>query len=395
MTHPLAHPAAATSSAAPAGLAASGRLEGVRRIAVLRGGGLGDLLFAEPAMRALAAAYPEAELTLLGAPVATALLGGRAPVPHRILELPRIPGVNAPGDAAPPDAELVSFLAERRAERYDLAVQLHGGGRFSNPFLLRIGARCTVGARTPDAAPLDRSIDYVYYQHEVLRALEIAGLAGAAPVELEPRVAVAAAELAAARRRFGAERPVAVIHPGATDPRRRWPLQSFAEVAAGLADAGARVVIVGSEGERALCARLAALAAATAEASAGGRAVAERIVDASGALELRRLAALLAHARVLVGNDSGPRHLAQAVGTATASVYWFGNLINAGPFGRGRHRVQISWTTRCPVCGRDCTQVGWTAERCEHDVSFVADVPVAPVLQDARRLFELGGADRA
>jgi hypothetical protein len=38
------------------------------------------------------------------------------------------------------------------------------------------------------------------------------------------------------------------------------------------------------------------------------------------------------------------------------------------------------------VCGRDCTQVGWTAPRCEHDVSFVADVPVEPVLADVRAL---------
>jgi ADP-heptose:LPS heptosyltransferase len=99
-----------------------------------------------------------------------------------------------------------------------------------------------------------------------------------------------------------------------------------------------------------------------------------------------QFAALAERADVVVANDSGPRHLAAAVGTATASIYWFGNLINAGPLDRGRHRVQLSWTTQCPVCGRDCTQVGWTSPRCEHDVSFVADVPTAPVLADAMEL---------
>ena len=97
----------------------------------------------------------------------------------------------------------------------------------------------------------------------------------------------------------------------------------------------------------------------------------------------------------MIGNDSGPRHLAQAVAARTAAVYWFGNVVNAGPLGRGRHRVQLGWTTHCPVCGRDATQVGWTAERCAHDVSFVADVPVAAVRDDALRLLEDAAAECA
>jgi hypothetical protein len=88
----------------------------------------------------------------------------------------------------------------------------------------------------------------------------------------------------------------------------------------------------------------------------------------------------------MIANDSGPRHLAQAVGAATVGIFWFGNVVNAAPFLRGRHRVHLSFTVRCPVCGVDVTQVGWTAPRCEHDVSFVAEVGVAPVLADARQL---------
>jgi len=76
------------------------------------------------------------------------------------------------------------------------------------------------------------------------------------------------------------------------------------------------------------------------------------------------------------------------VGARTVSIFWFGNLINAGPLGRGRHRAHLSWTTHCPVCGRDSTQVGWTAPRCEHDVSFVADVPADPVHADVARLLD-------
>jgi ADP-heptose:LPS heptosyltransferase len=89
-----------------------------------------------------------------------------------------------------------------------------------------------------------------------------------------------------------------------------------------------------------------------------------------------------------VGNDSGPRHLAQAGGAPTVSIFWVGNLINGGPLSRAEHRVQLSWTTHCPVCGRDATQVGWTAERCEHDESFVRDVSVDAVYDDVVALRE-------
>ncbi|PKI93135.1 glycosyltransferase family 9 protein [Actinomycetales bacterium SN12] len=355
----------------------SPRFSGVRRIAVLRAGGLGDLLFAMPAMQALAAAYPEAEVTLLGTALAERLLERRPGAPHRIRVLPSVPGVGASPETDADEQAIAAFLAECRAESFDLAVQVHGGGRFSNPFLRALGARHTVGTRTPDAADLERSLEYVYYQHEVLRALEVVGLAGAAPVSLEPTIALTPDEHDLAARHRSDGEALVVLHPGATDPRRRWPTERFAAVAAALAAEGARVVLVGDGEDVELCARIAAEA---------GAHQSERIVDLSGRLTLSELTAVLAAADIMLGNDSGPRHLAQAVGTRTVSVFWFGNVVNAGPLGRGRHRAHLSWTTRCPVCDRDATQVGWTAERCEHDVSFVADVEVGPVLEDAVRL---------
>lgn len=169
-----------------------------------------------------------------------------------------------------------------------------------------------------------------------------------------------------------------VVHPGATDPRRRWPAQRFATVAHGLAAAGARVVVVGSAPEAALVARVA-------DAVPGAVALA-------GVLDLPGLAGLLARAALLVGNDSGPRHLAEAVGTRTVSVYWFGNVINAAPATRQRHRVHISWTTRCPVCNLPCVGEPFP-DRCPHDVSFVADVAVDLVRDSARALLADAMAD--
>jgi ADP-heptose:LPS heptosyltransferase len=356
--------------------------EGIERIAILRGGGLGDLLFSMGAIQSLRAAYPDARVTLLGTPMHAALLRGRPNTVHEVAVLPVVQGVRDVPGQVEDERETERFVERMRAERFDLAVQVHGGGRFSNPFLLRLGARHTVGTRTPDAAELERSMTYVYYQHEMMRALEVVGLAGVAPAVLEPRLSATDRERAATAQHVDPDaRGLVLVHPGATDPRRRWPASSFAEVAARIAADGAQVLVVGDESDLANAAEIVRLARAGL-----GEADAARITSLAGALSLGELVGLMSHADVLLGNDSGPRHLAQAVGVATVGIYWFGNVVNAGPLGRARQRAHLSWTTHCPVCGLDCTQVGWTAERCEHDDSFVADVLAGPVYDDVAEL---------
>ncbi|MCC3300868.1 glycosyltransferase family 9 protein [Arthrobacter sp. zg-Y895] len=348
----------------------------VQKIAVLRGGGLGDLMFALPAVEALAAAYPSASITLLGTALHAALLTNRPGPVQRVEVLPAAPGI-ASGAEDPEAVE--AFLARMQRERFDLAVQVHGGGRNSNPFLLRLGARHTVGTRTPDAAALERSIPYIYYQHEVFRALEVAGLAGAAPVSLDAQLPVLPEEAAAARALVLPGRNLVTLHPGATDPRRRWPASCFAEVAVRAVARGCQVVVVGDDADRSLAQYVVDLALAEAGPDAPVRSLA-------GELGIGTLGALLQASAVMVGNDSGPRHLAQAAGAATVGIYWFGNVVNAGAMGRTRHRVHMSWVSECPVCKADVTQVGWTAERCEHDDSFVAEVRTADVWADVDQL---------
>ena len=344
----------------------------VERIAVLRSNGIGDFVVAVPALAALRAAYPEAEITYMGTSWHPELLEGRPGPWDRVVVVPRYPGVRDDDEASRDTAEVKDFLAQQREERYDLAIQLHGGGGNSNPFVTAFGARVTAGSRDVGAPPLDRWVPYVYYQHEVLRFLEVVGLVGAAPVQLEPRIEVTPADRAAAAEALdGSGGPLVAIHPGASDPRRRWPAESFAAVAQELAVRGARVAVVGhgEDDEK---------AAATIRASA-----AAPVLDLVGRLSMSAMVGVLERCRVVLGNDSGPRHLAGAVGTATVGVYWCGNLINAGPLTRARHRVGVSFRTSCPVCGADQGR-----GRCPHDPSFVADVPVEEVLSAALDLFE-------
>jgi ADP-heptose:LPS heptosyltransferase len=350
---------------------------GVERIAVLRANRVGDLLFALPALDALKAAYPAAELVLLGCRWHTAFLPGRPGPVDRVIAVPSTPGVNDLDGPPVGEDEREAFLAAMRAEGFDLALQLHGGGRYSNPFVGGLGARVTAGARSEDAAPLDRWVRYVYWQNEVARYLELVALVGAEPVGLEPRLRLTAADRAEAARVLPAAGPLAVLCPGASDGRRRWPPAAFAAVGDALAARGLPVAVTGSAGEAEL------VAAVTG-------AMARPALDLGGRVSLGGLAAVLERADLVVSNDSGPMHVAGAVGTPVVGIFWGGNLVTGGPPFRARMRPVASWRTACPVCGADCMTSG-----CDHDASFVADVPVGEVLAAAEDLLAVAHEQRA
>ena len=349
-----------------------------RSIAVVRANAMGDYLLTEPALAALRAAAPAARIVLIGGDWHVRCLTGRPGPIDEVVLAPRVTGVRDPAPGHPEDSAVTrDFFDRMQDRRFDLAIQLHGGGRNSNPFTRSLGASWSVGLRARGAPDLDRTIPYEFWQHEVARHLEVVALLGAAPVHLAPTLPVTAADVRAALQVLtGAgldpDAPLAVIHPGATDPRRRWPAAGFAEVCATLADQGAQVVLVGTAEDRGLVSAV--------------RARAPQATDLAGALSFEALVGLMSTAVVMVGNDSGPRHLAAAVGTPSVSVYWFGNVINAGPVERGKHRVHLSWTTRCPVCAAGC--VGDPAPRgCAHQTSFVADVPAAAVCASASEVY--------
>ncbi|MBO0869680.1 MAG: glycosyltransferase family 9 protein [Micromonosporaceae bacterium] len=360
----------------------------IQRIAVLRANAVGDFVFALPALAALRAAYPHAEITLLGAPWHAGFLRDRPGPIDRVVVVPPLPGIRDPaaGEAAPSGSEeapstRAAFFTRAMAYRFDLAIQLHGGGRHSNPFVAGLGARLTCGLRSPDAPPLDRWVRYVYYQPEVFRYLEVVELVGAAPVTYRPALELTEQDRVEVKRLLGeADRPRVVLHPGASDPRRRWPVERFSTVGDALAQAGAQVLVTGVAAERDLVEGVVA----------GMRGPARALVDE---VSLGGLAALFSTCAVVVGNDSGPVHLAEAVGAGTVGLYWIGNFINGAPATRTRHRPMISWRLNCPECGRDCTRDLYPArpgEGCAHRLSFVDDIPAEEVREAALELLSAG-----
>ncbi len=351
-------------------------LDGVQRIAVLRCNAIGDYLMATPALGALRAVYPGAELTLLGARWHAEFLRARPGPVDRVLVLPEVPGLAGQPLGAPPAAELPGFLDAARAYRYDVAVQLHGGGAASNPLVGALGARCTIGLRDDGAPPLDRTVPYRYYQSEVARYLEVTGLLGASGTPEYPPLALTADEQRVAEELLPGPGPWVAVHPGVSDPRRCWPADRFAEVVGRLVRDGVRVVLTGGPDDGPVAAAVRSATAAP-------------LLDLTGCTPLGVLAAVLHRCALVIGNDSGPLHLARAVGTATVGLYWCGNAINAGPPTRTRHRPLLSWTVHCPQCGVDATPVGFPhrpGDGCAHRPSFLDQIPVAEVLAEARDL---------
>lgn len=311
----------------------SGRLPNIRKIAVLRANALGDFIITLPALMALRDTYPGAEIVLLGRSWHQTFLECRPGPTDRVIVVPPYPGVTERADT-PEDRETTdTFFARMREEYFDLAIQLQGGGRHSNPFVQRLGARHTIGLRTPDAAPLDRSIAYVPYQHEVIRFLDTVGLVGAHGADLQPHLAVTSSDRQESLRVLPPrDAPLIALHPGATDPERIWPPDRFAAVADALTQHGSEIVLVGGDEDRAAIDAVASSMCAPAH-------------DLGGRLSLGGLAGLLGRCLMMLGNDSGPRHLAASVGTPTVGIFSFFNLINYGPLHQEYHRPAVSWRT--------------------------------------------------
>lgn len=83
-----------------------------------------------PALEALRAGYPHAELVLIGAPWHAGLLADRPGPVDRVLVVPPAEGIRTagPDEPAPSSAAMADFLSAARRERFDLALQMHGGG---------------------------------------------------------------------------------------------------------------------------------------------------------------------------------------------------------------------------------------------------------------------------
>ena len=240
-----------------------------------------------------------------------------------------------------------------------------------NPLIKRLGARVAIGMKAADAEPLDRWIAFGSLQNKRLQLLEVVTLAGANNLRLGCELQVTAQDRQEAEQVIAPSmsKPLVLIQPGTSDDRRRWPAACFALVADMLAEAGAAIGVNGSATEARIV-----------------HEVIERMrhpaIDLCGKISLSGLCGLLRRSVLLVSNDTGPLHLALALGTPSVGIYWLTNFHESGPLMQDRHRAAVSMRTHCPLCGAENLK-----NRCRHDVSFVDDVPVDEVMDMAMDLF--------
>jgi ADP-heptose:LPS heptosyltransferase len=306
-----------------------GSAGGVRRVAVVRPGRIGDLLCATPALRALRAALPGAEITLVGLPLA-ADLAARIPDVDRFEPFPGWPGIAEQLFEA---RRALAFLARMQERRYDLAIQLYGSGVNANPLTLLLGARRTAGFVRPGDAPgrLDASLPLPETGHEVDRVLALPLHLGAPLRGRETRLELRERDRAEADRLLvGLPTPLVGLHAGAREPARRWPAARWVRAAAGVRRLlGGTVVVLGGEDERPEAAGLRARLGAGA-------------VDLAGRTTLPVLAAVVARLDLLLTTDSGPAHVAYALGTPSVTLFRGREQVERyGPVRPDRHAVVI------------------------------------------------------
>jgi ADP-heptose:LPS heptosyltransferase len=338
-------------------------LRKVGKVAVLRPNALGDFVFCLPALHALRAVYPAAEIVYLGLRWHADFLDGRIGPVDRVVVVPPMPGIGAAPDAGCDAAAASAFIDAMRRERFDLVLQMYGGGRYANPLVQRFDARLTVGMRAPDAAPLGRCLPYYGGVNRRLQLLELAALAGAQAWPLTNSFHVTSADRARAAAALPANdgKPLVLLQPGSTDTRRCWPAARFAAVADALTEQGARIVINGTADEAPLVREVAG-------------AMRHAAVDLSGALSVAALCGVLERCALVVSNDTGPLHLALEIGVPCVGIYWFTNLLESAPLAQQMHRAAVSLQVHCPVCGEENL-----LHRCAHDVSFVDAVTLDEV----------------
>jgi ADP-heptose:LPS heptosyltransferase len=348
----------------------------IRKIAVLRANALGDFIFVLPALRAIGQTFPQAEVVYLGKQWHAGFIPGHVPEVDRIIVVPSCPGVGGAEGTIVDGDELNAFFYSMQKEQFDIAFQMHGGGGNSNPFVKRLGAKLTIGTTASNAEPLDMNVGFAFYQNEILRYLELAALAGARTDNIVPQLQVTTKDIhesTQVKEQYNLQNPYIVLHPGATDPRRRWPAENFSSVARHFINQGYSVMVTGTPNESNVVEEVCKDAPGA--------------IDMTGKLSLGGLTGLLAEAAMVISNDTGPLHVAAAVGAKTIGIYWVGNLISAGHMTRANDRPLVSWTIDCPACGISCVQeLPFDKLSCNHQVSFVNDVTVDQVITAAKEL---------
>jgi lipopolysaccharide heptosyltransferase II len=316
-----------------------------RRVLCVRLDAMGDVLMTTPAMRALKRAMPGRALTLLTSHAGAAL------APH-LGDIDRVLVYDAPWmkQTIAPTADGLQACAEKlRAECFDAAVIFTVYSQSALPaamlcWLAGIPLRLAHTRENPyhllsDWVPEREPA--VFVRHEVQRQLDLVASVGARTDDTRMVFTLRAEDGTRAMRTLHAagvhgERDWLVVHPGASAASRRYPVEHYAPALQCLAQQDGRLILItGSAEEAALTQSLATRV--------------PRALSLAGALTLGELACVLDRAALLIANNTGPVHLAAALGTPVVDLYALTNPQHT-PW-QVPHRV-LSHDVPCRYCYR-------------------------------------------
>ena len=326
---------------------------------------LGDAVMSTPALMRLRQARPGARVTLLS-PEKLAGLWERQPFVDDLLTFSASENVWQVGRRLR-ERRFTAGLALPNSFRSALELWLAGipnrigAARAGRSFLLTMPVQPPAGAlemRKRPVGEIRRRIEsgagaplYPAAAHHVRHYLRLAAALGASPEPMAPRIDLSEGEIEEARGKFGlaraAGRPWFGLNPGAEyGPAKRWLAERFAAAAQALREkTQCRWVIFGGAGDRAL-----------AETIARGlaRAAGEPPLNLAGQTSLRELAAALKICDLVLTNDTGPMHLAAAVGAPVVAIFGSTSPELTGPVFSVRAQVVRGHAPCAPCFRREC-----------------------------------------
>lgn len=322
----------------------------VRRVLVLRPDHLGDLLFATPALRRLRAGLSGVEIVALVGPWGEPILR-RSPSVDSLITWD-IPWFNRRPRRHVAEPYLSAVRLARTLERrgFDAALNLRFDFWWGALAAQLAGVPQRVGYAVREVRPfLTTPVPHATRRHEVEQNLALvdAFLGQAADLSPDDRLEfplrddeVGEAESLLASRGIGAGDRLLAVHPGAGSPLKLWVPSGFAAVVDALATRlGAKVVLTGSSAEQTLVAAV-------------QRHSRLQPVSVVGLTSVGVLAAIFRRARLVLGPDSGPLHLAVAVGAPTVHLYGPVDPRAFGPWGDSRRHAIVRADLPCSPCDR-------------------------------------------
>jgi ADP-heptose:LPS heptosyltransferase len=288
-------------------------LSGVRRVLILNATALGDWLFSTPTFRALKETYPHWHLDVLVHPRCRDLA---APNPH-LARLWLYPGRRL---------GLFPLMRRIRRQHYDLVIILHGNDPEATLIARAAGTPFIIGsAHSPLAFAYSATAAHPDpFEHAIERRLAYARLLGADTDDRHMDLPVPTPEIERARgllaHHFGSlPKLLVALHPTGSAPYKWWPPERYAEVGRFIQERyQAPVLIISGGRDRPAAEKIAAQLPGPTLVT-GGR------------YSLLTVAALLSHCRLLVANDSGPLHMALALGVPTIALLGADHPARIGP----------------------------------------------------------------